>query len=373
MTETKTPATFSDQSNAPNGPAGAAGAGQPSEDGASAGPAPQARKEATLPYLSGVILTQAVLAKDVPRIDPRAGHAPSAGQLVDTVKLDRCLLRPAPGPAGAGAAGGLRHLRPSRLVLRRQLQRGACAGDHPGDLPVSPAGRHRRAAVHRHRYACAVAARLRERAGSAGRQRRRGHDLAGRRIHADAGGSHAILVYNRGREHGLADGIVITPSHNPPEDGGFKYNPPNGGPADTDVTGWIENAGQRAARGRPARRKAYSVRSRRGAPPPRPIRFSQRLRRRSRQRDRFRRHPRLRHPHGRGSVGRRRRALLGADRRALPDRSHRGQRAGRSDLQLHDAGLGRPHPHGPVLVLRDAAPDRPQGQIRYRLRLRHRP
>ena len=52
--------------------------------------------------------------------------------------------------------------------------------------------------------------------------------------------SHAILTYNRGRKRGLADGIVITPSHNPPEDGGFKYNPPNGGPADNQVTGWIE-------------------------------------------------------------------------------------------------------------------------------------
>jgi phosphoglucomutase len=52
--------------------------------------------------------------------------------------------------------------------------------------------------------------------------------------------SHAILGYNRGRTGGLADGIVITPSHNPPDSGGFKYNPPNGGPADTEVTGWIE-------------------------------------------------------------------------------------------------------------------------------------
>lgn len=52
--------------------------------------------------------------------------------------------------------------------------------------------------------------------------------------------SHAILSYNLGRTAGLADGVVVTPSHNPPEDGGIKYNPPNGGPADTDVTGWIE-------------------------------------------------------------------------------------------------------------------------------------
>ena len=52
--------------------------------------------------------------------------------------------------------------------------------------------------------------------------------------------SHAILTHNRGRKTGLADGIVITPSHNPPHDGGFKYNPPNGGPAESAVTTWIE-------------------------------------------------------------------------------------------------------------------------------------
>ena len=55
--------------------------------------------------------------------------------------------------------------------------------------------------------------------------------------------SHAILTYNRGRRTGLADGIVITPSHNPPHDGGFKYNPPSGGPAGTAVTRWIEGKG----------------------------------------------------------------------------------------------------------------------------------
>ena len=53
--------------------------------------------------------------------------------------------------------------------------------------------------------------------------------------------SRAILVHNRGRSDALADGIVVTPSHNPPEDGGFKYNPPNGGPADTAITTWIQD------------------------------------------------------------------------------------------------------------------------------------
>lgn len=57
--------------------------------------------------------------------------------------------------------------------------------------------------------------------------------------------SHAILAYNKGRTSGLADGIVITPSHNPPEDGGFKYNPSHGGPADSNATGWIEKEANR--------------------------------------------------------------------------------------------------------------------------------
>src|SRR5579885_3274986 len=80
--------------------------------------------------------------------------------------------------------------------------------------------------------------------------------------------SHAILTHNRGRQSGLADGIVITPSHNPPEDGGFKYNPPSGGPADTAATKWIENRANEILAGGLAevRRLPYARRS----PPPLP-------------------------------------------------------------------------------------------------------
>src|SRR5215212_608239 len=67
--------------------------------------------------------------------------------------------------------------------------------------------------------------------------------------------SHAILTYNRGRKDGLADGIVVTPSHNPPEDGGFKYNPPHGGPSETGATKAIEQAANRMLLDPPAIRR----------------------------------------------------------------------------------------------------------------------
>ena len=72
--------------------------------------------------------------------------------------------------------------------------------------------------------------------------------------------SRAILVHNRGRQQRLADGIVITPSHNPPEDGGLKYNPPNGGPADTDVTHWVQEPRQRVIEEQQCRRKPLAFR-----------------------------------------------------------------------------------------------------------------
>ena len=214
---------------------------------------------------------------------------------------------------------------------------------------------------------------VRERARGAGRQRRRSH-----------GSPKAANTRRRRRSRtrfssttadartALADGIVVTPSHNPPDNGGFKYNPPNGGPADTDVTGWIEAKANALLEG--------------GLKDVRRIPFEQ-----ARRAATTREHDFLsayvgdlgnvidfdairgvRHPHGRRSAGRRRRPLLGADRRALPARPDRRQRGGRSDIRLHDPGLGRPHPHGSVLGLRDAAADRPQGSLRHRVRLRHR-
>jgi phosphoglucomutase len=72
--------------------------------------------------------------------------------------------------------------------------------------------------------------------------------------------SHAILTYNKGRTSGLADGVVVTPSHNPPTDGGFKYNPPNGGPAASDATGWIQDRANALIAGglKDVRRTAYA-------------------------------------------------------------------------------------------------------------------
>jgi phosphoglucomutase len=77
--------------------------------------------------------------------------------------------------------------------------------------------------------------------------------------------SHAILNFNRGRSAGLADGIVITPSHNPPDSGGFKYNPPNGGPADTDVTQWIEDRANELLRPRASGVKRIPLKAARAA------------------------------------------------------------------------------------------------------------
>jgi phosphoglucomutase len=185
-------------------------------------------------------LTQAALAKDAPRIDPRAGQVPSAGQLVDTAKLIDAYYtrRPDPQvPAERVAFGTSGHRGSSfdstfneahvlaitqAICLYRRQERIS------GPLFIG-FDTH---ALSRPAFESALEV------------------LAanGVDVMISKGGeytptpaiSQAILVHNRGRKEALADGIVITPSHNPPEDGGFKYNPPNGGPAETGITGWIE-------------------------------------------------------------------------------------------------------------------------------------
>jgi len=111
----------------------------------------------------------------------------------------------------------------------------------PGDLRLPARAGNRRSALHGERHARDLRARTAHRPRSAGGEQRGDDHSARRRCNSDPVISRAILVYNRGRKEHLADGIVITPSHNPPEDGGSKYNPPNGGPAATDVTRWVED------------------------------------------------------------------------------------------------------------------------------------
>jgi hypothetical protein len=128
--------------------------------------------------------------------------------------------------------------------------------------------------------------------------------------------SHAILTANRGKTSGLADGIVVTPSHNPPRDGGFKYNPPHGGPADTDATGWIAGRANDLLRQGLERRAPGTARP---GPQVHPaLRLPRHLRRRPRRRGGPRRDPGGRRADRRRSPGRGQRRLLGGHRRAAP-------------------------------------------------------
>ena len=104
--------------------------------------------------------------------------------------------------------------------------------------------------------------------------------------------SHAILTHNRGRKTGMADGIVITPSHNPPHDGGFKYDPPNGGPADNTVTDWIGAKANALLEAAPRRSETNFLRAGVALLDDASARLSQRLHQRPRQCHRPRCHSR---------------------------------------------------------------------------------
>ena len=174
-------------------------------------------------------------------ISPLAGKPATTLPRVDVPRLVTAYYTTDAGSRGAGAGGGFWHLRSSGFGPRPDVQRGPRPGDQPGDLRVPP---------RRVLTAPCSSASIRTRSRSGLRQRARGACGERRRVMLAKDDeytptpvlSHAILTYNRGRTSGLADGIVVTPSHNPPTDGGFKYNPPNGGPAESDVTGRIESA-----------------------------------------------------------------------------------------------------------------------------------
>ena len=298
-------------------------------------------------------------------LSPLAGKPAPKEMLVDLARLEREYFERRPDPDDPAqlvsfGTSGHRGTSAARLV-----HRGAHPGDHAGHLRLPASAGDHRPALHGQGHARALRAGAAHRARGAGGQRRADHHPARRRLHADAGHLARHPRPQPRPQRRLADGIVITPSHNPPEDGGFKYNPPNGGPADTDVTRWIEdranellrdgNAGGEAAAAAPPRISgrhdapattscsptsticATSSTWTRSAPPGSKL--------------------------GRRSARRRRRALLGADQRDLRPRHHRRQPAGRSDLLVHDRRSRRQDPHGLLEPLRDGPARRPQGSL----------
>ena len=191
-------------------------------------------------------------------VDPRAGTLPQRVRPGRRRPAARGLLRRAAGP-GERASRSARRATAARRSAGT-VQRGARPRHQRGRLPLP---RRRRASTAR----CSSAAtrtRCRSRPSRTIVEVLAAHGVdvvrrRRRRRHADAGDLARDPHPQPRRRRGTADGIVVTPSHNPPDDGGFKYNPPHGGPADTDVTGWIEREAnalleRRARRRRSARR-----------------------------------------------------------------------------------------------------------------------
>ena len=256
------------------------------------------------------------------RIDPLAGQPAPAARLVDIPRLITAYYTSEARPGRRRAAGRVRHLRTSRQLVRCELQRDARA--RRSRRPSATTGGSRASTgrcfigFDTHALSAPAFASALEVLAANGVEVMTAADDEYTPTPAV---SHAILTYNRGRTAGLADGIVITPSHNPPDSGGFKYNPPDGGPADTEVTAWIEakaNVLLESGLAGVARMDFAACAARAHDPLPR---LSDQLCGRPRARDRPGRDPRLAPAHGRRSAGRRRRALLGAHRGALRARS----------------------------------------------------
>ncbi len=191
---------------------------------------------------------------------------------------------------------------------------------------------------------------------------------AGGAFTATPGISHAILVHNRGRQTGLADGIVVTPSHNPPRDGGFKYNPPHGGPADTDVTGWVQDRANALLRENNASVKRMSYEAAKRASTTQEVDFAATYLAELEQVVDLGCDPQRAAAARRRSLGRRERGLLVAHRRASSARHQRREPDRRPALRLHDRGSRREDPHGLLEPVRDGQARWPEGPVPSRLR-----
>jgi cobalt-zinc-cadmium efflux system protein len=239
--------------------------------------------------------------------------------------------------------------------VRRQLQRGAHPRHHARRSPSTARAGHRRPALPgRDTHALS---------GPAFETALEVLAANGVDVVLDAGSaytptpvvSHAILAHNRGRTGGLADGIVITPSHNPPEDGGFKYNPPTADPptrtrpaGSPTAPTRSSPAGSRACAASPSRARRRRYHAGTTSSPPTSTTSA-----------------RARPGRDRGAASASaptrwaaRRGLLGRDRRALRARPRGGQPHRRPHLRLHDARLGRQDPHGLLVAVRDGGAHR---------------
>ena len=291
-------------------------------------------------------------------MNDRAGQPATEADLVDVGSLVTAYYTEHPDPAEPSqqVAFGTSGHRGS--VAAAVVQRGSHRGDDAGDLRVPGRRRDHRAALPRPGHARAVGAR-------AWTPRSRCWSRTALRSSIDSRDgytptpalSRAILAYNDGRSAGLADGIVVTPSHNPPEDGGFKYNPPDGGPAGVADHRRDPAAGERAA-DRRACGEVTRVPFARARAAAGPVRLPRRVRRRAAVCRRRRGDPGRAGADRRRPAWRRQRRLLERDRRAVRARADGGEPGRRPDVPVHDARLGRPDPDGLLVAERDGVADR---------------
>ncbi len=284
-------------------------------------------------------------SRDAMKISPLAGKPPPPSMLVDVPQAGHRLLHarsPIPRCPAQRVAFGTSGHRGS--AFDGSFNEGHILAISAGDLPLPPAQGHRRAAVPRHRHARAVGAGVRQPRSRCWRPTGSTSMLAARDEYTPTPVvSHAILTYNRGRKAGLADGIVITPSHNPPDEGGFKYNPPKGGPADTEVTELDRSAGPtRSSSAACDGREADSDRARRCAPQRRTATtISTPTSATSATSSTWRRSAARACVSASDPLGGAGVHYWGPDRRALRARPDGRERRRRSDLSLHDRRLGR--------------------------------